>query len=476
MQLPALFRRRAIDGGATGAPALPALASDGLQNVVAGLGTDRDKSSYSGYAPVLALSRADLENMWRGSWLAARIVSVPAEDMTRAWRAITFDTEALPEDRVEELRESVEREERRLRVRERVHEALLWARLYGGAALLLGCDGDPATPLDPASIGQGGLRYLHVVDRWRLGGSGQITTDLASPNFGLPESYTLSADGGSALRVHWSRLIRVDGARLPWSSWRANAMWHDSVLQAPYDAVRRMDQASGGVATMLWEANVDVISGGEISKLLSQRDGEAKLTKRFQLAALMKSFNRMLLLDGDEKYEKRGNTFAGLDKVLQAFQTETAAAAGMPVTKLWGQSPGGLNATGDSDTRNYYDGISAAQERDLRPVLERLDQLLLRSALGTLPPDAGFVFEPLWQLDEVQRAAAELQRAQRDQIYLATGAATPGLVARELRERGTYREMSEADVSAAEGEGERRKKAAGQQGQPAGAAQQDNAQ
>ena len=57
-----------------------------------------------------------------------------------------------------------------------------------------------------------------------------------------------------------------------------------------------------------------------------------------------------------------------------------ASAADIPVTRLLGQSPAGLSATGDSDTRNYHDMIAARQELDLRPQLERLDALLLRSA------------------------------------------------------------------------------------------------
>ena len=67
-------------------------------------------------------------------------------------------------------------------------------------------------------------------------------------------------------------------------------------------------------------------------------------------------------------------------------------------TRLLGQSPAGLSATGDSDTRNYYDMIAARQELDLRPQLERLDKLILRSA-GVDPAALTFEFRPLWQMD-----------------------------------------------------------------------------
>ena len=89
------------------------------------------------------------------------------------------------------------------------------------------------------------------------------------------------------------------------------------------------------------------------------KTGEAVLTKRFQVAALLKSFNRMLLLDGTESYEKKQNSFANLDKVIQQFMIDVSGAADIPMTRLFGTSATGMNATGDNDVRNYYDMVSA---------------------------------------------------------------------------------------------------------------------
>jgi len=88
-----------------------------------------------------------------------------------------------------------------------------------------------------------------------------------------------------------------------------------------------------------------------------------------------------------------------------------AAAARMPVTKLLGQSPGGMNATGESDLRNYYDMISGRQETGLRAALEPLDRLLMAHAGVSVAPHA-YDWNPLYQLDEVQAAEAALKRAQ----------------------------------------------------------------
>lgn len=413
---------------------------DGLENVVAGLGTDRDKRSYSVWADPRILTRQELENMYRGSWLAKKIVNAVADDMTREWLHVTFDGE--------ELGTTIEQAEKRFALKRKTNEALKWSRLYGGAVIIIGTrDRNLAKPLDVKNVRKGDLRYLHVVDRWRLSPAGSLNRDLESPNFGMPDSYVLAE---STVQVHHTRVLRFNGEKLPYFAWLRNAMWDDSVLQHVMDSLMNCDTTTQAIATMMFESNVDVVKSEGLADVLAQKDGEAKLTKRFQVAALLKSFNRMLLLDGTESYEKKQNSFANLDKVIQQFMIDVSGAADIPMTRLFGQSAAGLNATGDNDVRNYYDMVSAKQEAELRPQLEYLYEVLVRSELGHMPEDFRFDFNPLWQLSETEQATVEKTRADRDQVYLNAGVVTEALVARELKERGTYRNMTDNDIELVE--------------------------
>lgn len=415
---------------------------DGLENVVAGLGTDRDKRSYSVWSDPRILTRQELENMYRGSWLAKKIVNIPADDMTREWLHVMFDDDS------EESQFAIEQAEKRFALKRKVNEALRWSRLYGGALIIIGTkDKDLAKPLDVKNIRKGDLRYLHVVDRWRVSGAAALNRDLESPNFGMPDSYVIAE---STVRVHHTRVLRFNGSKLPYFAWLRNAMWDDSELQHVMDSLMNCDTTTQAIATMLFESNVDVVKSEGLSDVLASKDGEAKVTKRFQVAALLKSFNRMLLLDGSESYEKKQNSFANLDKVLEKFMIDVCGAADIPMTRLFGQSAAGLSATGDNDVRNYYDMVSAKQEAELRPQLEYLYEILVRSELGTMPNDFRFDFNSLWQLSETEQATVEKTRAERDQIYVNLGAVPEHLVARELKERGTYRNMTDDDVELVE--------------------------
>ena len=413
---------------------------DGLENVVAGLGTDRDKRSYSVWADPRILTRQELENMYRGSWLAKKIVNAVADDMTREWLHVTFDGE--------ELGTTIEQAEKRFALKRKTNEALKWSRLYGGAVIIIGTrDRNLAKPLDVKNVRKGDLRYLHVVDRWRVSPAGSLNRDLESPNFGMPDSYVLAE---STVQVHHTRVLRFNGEKLPYFAWLRNAMWDDSVLQHVMDSLMNCDTTTQAIATMMFESNVDVVKSEGLADVLARKDGEAVLTKRFQVAALLKSFNRMLLLDGTESYEKKQNSFANLDKVIQQFMIDVSGAADIPMTRLFGQSAAGLNATGDNDVRNYYDMVSAKQEAELRPQLEYLYEVLVRSELGHMPEDFRFDFNPLWQLSETEQATVEKTRAERDQVYLNAGVVTEALVVWELKERGTYRNMTDDDIELVE--------------------------
>lgn len=415
--------------------------SDGLENLAAAIGGQRDKMSYNTWERGRILVQRELENMWRTSWLAKKIIEIPADDMTREWRTVTIPNDDGP------LKKKFEAAERKFKVKPKMHEAILWARLYGGSLLIVGTkDGmrDPSTELIPENVKKGDLKYLHVVDRWRVSPSPTLTKDITSPNFGLPEWYMIV---GSQVQIHWTRVIRFNGAKLPYQSWLENAMWDDPIMVGVVEALQNREISVKSVATMMFEANVDVVSGVGLGELMSSKGGEAKLAKRFMTAALMKSFNRVFLLDETEKYEKKSNQFANLDKVMQEMTVDASGAARIPITRLFEQSPAGMSATGEYDTRNYYDRISNDQEADLRERLEFLDQILYRSEVGDMPEDFTFDFNDLWQLSETETATVRKTQAETDKIYAVDiGAIDAGGVARELQDRKTYATMTDTDV------------------------------
>jgi hypothetical protein len=141
-----------------------------------------------------------------------------------------------------------------------------------------------------------------------------------------------------------------------------------------------------------------------------------------------------LLLDKDtEEWDCRKLELSNLDRVLQAYNFICAGAADIPATRLFGREPTGLNATGESDIRNYYDRISADQKVRLSPLLSPLDEVLIRHTFGSRDEDIHYNWAPLWQMNDTEKADINFKLAQAHNIDVAAGLINPDVlrIARE---------------------------------------------
>lgn len=384
--------------------------SDKLVNLVANLGTERDKASGSTYAPVI-LTDEQLSSAYRGAWLPRKIVDIPPLDATRRWRGWQATKEQI---------EKIEAEEKRLDLRRKVKQALTRARLFGGSAIFIGTgERDTSGPLNPERIGQGGIKYLTVLNKRKLA-AGDIEQDPQSELFEKPKWYTLS---GSQLKIHPSRLIIFIGAELPdpEADMVSDYGWGDSVLQAVFDAIKQSDGTNANVASLVYEAKVDVIKIPDFMQQLQDPAFEKRVLERIRLAAMAKGINGTLLLDGEEDYESKQASFGGLPDVIDRFLQAVSGAADIPATRLIGQAPSGLSATGESDLRNYYDRIQAMQELDITPALSVADECLIRSALGSRDKKIHYVWNPLWQPTATQQSENSKRAAETVKILKESG-------------------------------------------------------
>lgn len=397
---------------------------DGLQNVVSSLGTRTDKRSYNRFSyGSPALDWAELEGAYTSAWLARKVVQIPVDDALREGRTINTDRAS-----------EIEREERRVEMWPSVRMAGYWSRLYGGAIILMVTDQRMDAPLDVNRIRKGSLKRLIVLDRWDISAQSINMTDPTSADYLKPEWYTVY---GGRLPIHHSHVIRFDGEPLPRRMRALNDGWGDSVLRKMIEDLRDAYATKGGISSMVLESNVDVIQRTGLGAELAS-DQEQAVMQRFALANTLKSMQNMLLLDGEEEYQRKELSFSGLADILDRQEVWTCGAADIPATRLFGRSPAGMNATGDSDLKNYYDSVGAKQESDLRPCIEQLDEVMVRSALGFMPDDYHWEWNPLYQESGTELAQQELAAAQTDDIRLQQGVVQRHHVAERLRGRGSY--------------------------------------
>lgn len=234
---------------------------------------------------------------------------------------------------------------------------------------------------------------------------------MSSPWYGEPQYWERSSSLVSgSVKIHPSRVVKFVGAERLDTLGRST-FWGDSVLQVVAEAIMSAGLVTSGGAQLVSEAKVDVINVPGLTENIANRTYENNLKKRFAVANAMKGLYSLLLLDGKETWNRLTANFGGVPDMLKMYLLIASGALDIPATRFLSQSPAGLSATGDSDIRNYYDKVRSEQNLRITPAMSVLDEVLIRSALGTRPPQLYYEWVSLWQRDEATEADIESKRS-----------------------------------------------------------------
>lgn len=436
-------------------PQMDRATADSFQNMQARLGVGAgNMSDANAYVLSNLLTRQPrtLEAMYRGSWVVGAVVDAVAEDMTR--EGVDFGS-SVPPDQIERLRAA----EDDLQIWQSLQEVIQWSRLYGGAIGVIDIDGqDVSTELNVNTIGRGQFRGIVPMNRWELL---PITSDSMPLNgtvVGRPEIYKVGpqASAYQLEDIHHSRVIRMEGLKLPYFQRIAEAGWGMSVVERMYDRLVAYDSASQGSAQLIYKAYLRTLKiKGLRSILAAGGAAETAVEKHVEAIRRFQSSEGLTLLDAEDDFETHTYSFSGLNDLLLGFGQQLSGATQIPLVRLFGQSPAGLNSTGESDLRNYYDAIRAKQQKDLREPVNKVMSILFRSVIGDAPPQ-GFrsTFNPLWQMSDTEKG--QLAKTVVDAVGTASelGLISAPAAMRELKQSadqtGVFSNITDEDIKEAE--------------------------
>lgn len=379
---------------------------DSFANFVSGLGMANVKSSANTY--VNPISSVELEAAYRTSTWFGKIVDIPAKDATREWRNWKADSKQI---------ELLDTQEKRLGVQTKVLQALTWKRLYGGAAIVVGgLPGEQSTPLRLQSVGVGSVKFLTVLNKDELI-PGEVVRNPMSEMYGKPEHYTFS---GTREKIHSSRVIDFNGRKVaPASS--LQDYWGDPIWYFLEDAVKSADASGAVVDALMQEAKVDVLRVNGMMKGMATAEYEALMLRRFQMVAILKGMQNVLMLDKDDEWEQKQINWTGLPEVCKHILNILSGASDIPMFRLTGQNLTGLNSGGESEMRAYYDGVRSEQKLFISQYLSNLDEILIRSALGSRPDHVWYDWVSLHQMTEKEKAEIDKIEAETAASYSLSG-------------------------------------------------------
>lgn len=425
-------------------PLTAAIRNDGvLINALTGLGTERDVTQYTqvGYAPELSYREmAELAKVWPLSKICA---AVP-DAATSKWCELILPKGADPKILTAfnqyrnvvgtRTKDSDLRDEELASDRDCFNWAGYLANVYRGSAIVINVDdGRPASePIDTRNIRT--IRELEVLDSY------QIYPDilrinnplkashynlLISPDWhpGLANMFDRSGGRGLGLYpIHRSRVLRFPGVKVPPEIQRRNNGWDRSLLESIWEQYSSWEEVTSGVRNLVKDYSLFVYQLSGLGDMVLQEQ-EDKIRARVRALQMGASIFGGILLDKDsESVNFMQRQFSGLKELADSFRDLLIGASGIPHTILFGESPSGLGATGESEQQNWAATVSTYQQNIVLPRLLRLYQLIFLTKDGPTQgePLMGWdvKFAPIFEQTEAEIIANRASQANIDNIYL----------------------------------------------------------
>lgn len=418
---------------------------DGYVNLLNKYGTKQDNSEAYKFEREPVIPDMQLTGLYEGNGLFSKIIDTPAEEALKHGFDLNLKSDELNAF-VEDALDDLEWEEK-------AATAIKWARLYGGALIVMLID-DGRGLEEPVD-----WEHIRSIDELRVYERSIVQPDYASlyqqdyggkgvgnrvSKFGQPEYYYVSSIYGS-FKVHESRCLVFRNGVLPEQTSNATYLfWGMPEYVRIRRALRETVTAHTDSVKLLERSVQAIYSMKGLASLLTTDDGENQVLKRLQLVDTSRGLLNSIAIDSEgEQYDFKTFQFSGVKDVIDATCNMLSALTNIPQTILFGRSPAGMNATGDSDFESYYNFVEKIQrlmlKRNLRTLLDVVFRAGVASGDVAEEPDYKLEFKPLWSLSDTEQAAVDqtkaqtaLVKAQTAQAYVDMQALDPTEVRRRL--------------------------------------------
>jgi phage-related protein (TIGR01555 family) len=416
---------------------------DGWFNYASGIGTADDRNEYTQFSLTgrdVKLMTAQLEAMYYSDDLIARMCDLVPEEELRRGFTVELDEDLESAGKINAYHE-------KLTTAQIIMRARKWANVFGSSLVIIGANDGASIDQLKEPLNEGKIRsvdYLSVLYgnyirpaylatpglRTQIAG---YYSDPTQPNYGQVQLWSVSSPfGGQVFEIHESRCILFNATDVTPIRTMANAGIADSLIQRAYPVLQQINIAFKALATVVSENGQGVWKIQDLAAMLARDPTE--FMRRMKISDMAKSVTRSIVVDTAEDFQRQYGSLTGYKDIFEILMARLSACVRIPQTILFGRSPAGMSATGDSDFRQLYDRVRNKQETELRPALIKISRMIAQAkdAQVTREVDLDSInvcFPELHQATEAEVAAIELQKAQAVNVYLAAGVVTPEEVA-----------------------------------------------
>lgn len=315
------------------------------------------------------------------------LIDQPVDDGFRA--GFEVKSKQLDADDMEQLQIYIER----YRVIESVMQAIKWARLFGGGAILILTDQDPSTPFRLEDIKEDTPLEFRAVDMWEL-----YFTQQNIEGDPTPGAETMDVDNPYydyyGTKLHHTRAFTFKGKAAPSFIRQRLRGWGMSEMEKLVRSLNQYIKNQDVTFELLDEAKVDVYKINGLNDALFDKGGTTAVTNRIQTANMIKGFLNALVMDTKDDYIQKQINFTGLSDVMVQIRQGIAADLKIPMTKLFGISAAGFSS-GEDDIENYNSMIEGEIRSKSKFIVVDVLRICCQKLFGFAPEDLMIEFKPL---------------------------------------------------------------------------------
>lgn len=354
----------------------------------------------------------DLAEKYQYNGLFSKIIDRPAEEALKHGIEYNISDQTLADF----LDDALDR----LDWEEKATTAIRWARLFGGAVIVMLLD-DGRGLEEPVN-----WQDIRSVEELRVYERAIVQPDPNCYLTGKAEYFDISSTYGGFFRVHRSRCLVFKNGSLP--EYAAPQQYFYWGLPE-YVRIRRdlsiALHTHQSAANMIDKSVQPVYKQRGLQSTLAGPDGDDKTLKRLLVLDASRGMMNSVAIDMDgEDYSFQTFQLSGASEILESTYSLLSAVTCIPQTILFGRSPSGENATGESDLENYYNFVEGIQKRMLKKNIRTLLKAVVQAGVydGSIAESQTIkpTFKPLWSLSEAEQATVELSKAQRAQATAQT--------------------------------------------------------
>lgn len=359
---------------------------------------------------------------------------VISTEMTRKWLKLVNHGE---DDASGDKLDKIEKRMTELKVRDAFREAAWNDSVFGRSQIYLeikGQEGDdkrqlPLTIDNEGGIAKGSLKSLTVIEPYW---STPFSYNAAFPeraDFYVPQSWYIMGR-----KTHTSRLLPFISREVPDLLKPAYNFGGISMTQLMEPYVNMWLRTRKSVNDLINIFSIVTLATDLDATLRGTDKSGTDVVKRIQLFNQFRDNRGAMLVNKDtEELSLQNVPLSGLDSLQAQAQEHMAAPCHIPLVKLFGVVPTGLNATSEGEIQVWYDYVRAMQENLFSPQMDIVLKAVQLDLFGSVDENIGYEWVALDEPTAKEKAEERKSDAERDTAYINAGVVDPDEVRKKLQ-------------------------------------------